>query len=177
MQVFGRIYRALLEEGTADPRQVGRDRKKGNTVRSLDCTHGAPEACTAPVSATPSSPAAPRASCPPSFAPQVHAPAELPSRELLCLVHSEEYVDTFCGGTLGKRAAAVGVLKWVLRLRLASSRARRPWTTCGGCQRRKLPPHPAAPADKQRMRRIGFGEVARSRTLIDRTLAEVAGGC
>lgn len=29
--------------------------------------------------------------------------------------------------------------------------------------------------DEQAMRRIGFGEVVRSQTLIDRTLAEVAG--
>ena len=31
------------------------------------------------------------------------------------------------------------------------------------------------PADEQRVRRIGFGEVTRTQTLIDRTLAEVAG--
>jgi hypothetical protein len=31
------------------------------------------------------------------------------------------------------------------------------------------------PADEQRMRRIGFGAVARTQQLIDRTLAEVAG--
>lgn len=28
-------------------------------------------------------------------------PSALPSRELLCLVHSEEFVDAFLGGTLG----------------------------------------------------------------------------
>lgn len=60
---------------------------------------------------------------------QVHAPACLPSRVLLCLVHSPKFVDAFCSGTL----------------------------------------------DEQRMRRIGFGEVARTQALIDRTLAEVAG--
>ncbi|PSC74011.1 histone deacetylase [Micractinium conductrix] len=60
---------------------------------------------------------------------QVHTPLALPSRELLCLVHSAEYVDAFLGGSL----------------------------------------------DEQRLRRIGFGAAAATQTLINRTLAEVAG--
>ena len=39
---------------------------------------------------------------------QVHAPAALPARDVLKLVHSAEFVDSFCSGTLG--AVRCGVL-------------------------------------------------------------------
>ena len=33
---------------------------------------------------------------------QVHTPSALPSLELLQLVHTADYVQRFCGGTLGE---------------------------------------------------------------------------
>ncbi|KAL4515080.1 hypothetical protein Ndes2526B_g03607 [Nannochloris sp. 'desiccata'] len=60
---------------------------------------------------------------------QVHIPRSLPTHSMLKLVHTPEYISSFCSGQLNAAT----------------------------------------------MRRIGFGEVTRSRTLIDRTKAEVAG--
>ena len=80
MQVFQRIYDALIEQGTIIPQQV-------------------------------------------------HIPPSLPVHSTLELVHTSEYVSSFCSGQL----------------------------------------------DAATLRRIGFGEVTKTRTLIDRTKAEVAG--
>lgn len=51
---------------------------------------------------------------------QVHVPPSLPARELLNLVHSFEYVNAFCGGSLGGSSlsrATPSLLKMVLHSR------------------------------------------------------------
>lgn len=39
---------------------------------------------------------------PPPLPLQVHQPSALPGRDLLHLAHAAEYVDAFCGGSLGE---------------------------------------------------------------------------
>lgn len=50
--------------------------------------------------------AASSAAAAPGCRVQVHAPAALPARDLLLLVHTPEYVDAFLAGTLGEQRRA-----------------------------------------------------------------------
>jgi hypothetical protein len=109
----------------------------------------------------------------PMCLPQVHAPAGLPAGEVVQLVHSAEFVDSFCSGTLGGGCLACSSSSFWQH---SVAQPRKLAILCTFAGSTTKPTLSCLLADDQRMRRIGFGAVARTQQLIDRTLAEVAGG-
>lgn len=150
MQVFGRIHQLLLEEGTVEPGQVGAG---GRCRRAMArWVQRMPQPCVHRIPG-----------------PHHH----LPTRPCRC--------------TPRRRCPAASCSAWsTMRsssMRFAAAR----WVGCVLLPfMRQFPlaplrsaaapvPAPPLPADDQRLRRIGFGEVTRSQALIARTLSEVAG--
>lgn len=123
---------------------------------------------------------------------QVFIPASLPGSALLQLVHDAAYVQAgcCCRGKAGTTSAGALALQGRTHLPLGHT-----VTDLGAARQAPavrptgfglLPSAPltlhrlqsflGGTLDEARLRRIGFGEVTSTQLLIDRTLAEVAGG-
>ena len=199
--VFSTIHRLLLADGVVDPRQVCPVLAPERSLwcdRSGDCFSRTGWWCTCSAcSGAPGVPPSRSVCCPPHRRYPCRCTSPPHCRAATCYTwHTPPsmwmhfvgaaWVRSRHGGPqeleapVPAHASAVGQATCHQLASAAASRcmvAGVAEPSCPANARRpaRLPSRP--PTDEQRVRRIGFGEATRTRLLVDRTLAEVAGVC